>query len=102
MTSAGMKKAPAATGAISNQNNQFQGVQMSNIIRQQFHTRIRVAGLTVAPNALTGGDQPDAAVVTLRATGLQITLTPAEACALAAALQAVAVHQMEQTQEVAA
>lgn len=95
--SSGMKKAPRPGGAISNRiTNNLKDQTMGNSIREQFDARIQVAGFTVAPNVLTGGTEPDENVVTLRATGLQIKLTPSEACSLAAALQAVAVHQLEQ------
>lgn len=65
-------------------------------IPAHFDTAIQVAGLTVAPNQLVGGGEPATDVVTLRTHEELLTFTPAEACALAAALQAVAVHVMEQ------
>lgn len=64
-------------------------------IPAHFETAIKVAGLTVAPGTMTGGAQPDETVVTLRTAEETLTFTASEACALAAALQAVAVHVME-------
>lgn len=71
-------------------------------IRAEFEATIKVAGLTIAPGIVTGGTFPDEACVSLRTPDDCIALSPAEACALAAALQAVAVHQMEQSEGQAA
>ena len=65
-------------------------------IPAHFDTTINVAGLTVAPGVMTGGTTPDENVVTLTTRDELLSFTPAEACALAAALSAVAVHLLEQ------
>lgn len=94
-----MKKAPVAPGASKSDPIVQEGEQTMNTLPRipaHFETTIRVAGLTVAPGELTGGNQPDEAVVTLITREETISFTPAEACALAAALQAVSVHLMEQ------
>lgn len=97
-------KAPAlggVSGAIKSEPNPYEGEQtMSTVPRipAHFETAIKVAGLTVAPNQLSGGSEPDENVVTIITLEETLLLTPAEACALAAALQAVAVHLMESTE----
>ncbi len=99
MTSPEMKKAPGATGASKSDPIIQEGEQtMSTLPRipAHFEAAIKVAGLTVAPGELTGGNQPDEAVVTLVTRDETLSFTPAEACALAAALQAVSVHLLEQ------
>ena len=75
------------------------GVTMTSIVphpSDNFDTAIMVAGRTVAPGVMTGGTKPDESVVTLTTRDELLSFTPAEACALAAALSAVAVHLMEQ------
>lgn len=82
--------------------NTYQGDPMDTTVPRipvRFDTTIHVAGLTVSPFFEHGfevalsieGDEP----------GNLLEFTPAEACALAAALQAVAVHVMEQNEEAA-
>lgn len=73
------------------------GVSMTSLPRIPAHseTAIKVAGLTVAPNQLIGGGEPDENVVTIITREETLSFTPAEACALSAALSAVAVHLME-------
>lgn len=100
-----MKKAPAATGAIKSKPNIQEGDQtMSTVPRipAHFDTTIKVAGYIVAPNQLVGGSEPPENVVTLITHEETLSFTPAEACALAAGLQAVAVYQMEQSEEAVA
>lgn len=104
MTNPDKQKAPDAAVAKQDREegnrNTYQGDPMDTSLPRipaHFETTIRVAGLTVAPGELTGGNQPDEAVVTLITREETISLAPAEACALAAALQAVAVHLMENT-----
>ena len=102
MTSPEMKKAPVGAGAINNRTTNYQKEETMNtsIPRKsaQFEATIHVAGLTVSPGVMSGGTEPDETVVTLRTPDGLLSFTPAEACALAAALQAVAVHVMESTE----
>ena len=97
-----MKKAPAlggVSGAIKSDPIIQEGEQtMSTLPRipAHFDTAIQVVGLTVAPGVMTGGTKPDESVVTLTTRDELLSFTPAEACALAAALSAVAVHLLEQ------
>lgn len=65
---------------------------------KKFDTTINVAGATVSTGVFAGGGFPS---VTLKAGPRVRHFTPTEALALAAALQATAVHLMEQD-EVAA
>lgn len=65
---------------------------------KKFDTTINVAGATVSTGVFAGGGFPS---VTLEAGPRVRHFTPAEALALAAALQATSVHLMEQD-EVAA
>ena len=72
---------------------------MTNILPRipaHFDTAITVAGLTVAPVVMTGGTEPDENLVTLTIRDELLSFTPAEACALAAAVSAVAVRLLEQ------
>lgn len=80
--------------------NTYQGDPLNPIEPQSAENRddfavIKVAGLTIAPGILTGGDQPNELVVTMRTPDGMLSFTPAEACALSAALSAVGVFQME-------
>lgn len=101
MHSPEMKKAPAATGAIKTVNPiqyQEKEVTMTSSLPsmpQHFDTSISVAGITIAPNELIGGGEPAETVVTINTREELLTFTPSQACAVAAALQAVAVHVME-------
>ena len=61
-----------------------------------FDATLRVAGATITPDTNT-----ETVIITFGDDG-ERALTPGTACALAAALQAVAVHVMEQRSEVAA
>lgn len=106
MTSPEMKKASAATEAIKKSEfNPYKGERTMSTISPRNHARfdaaINVAGLTVMPGVMTGGTEPDESVVTLKTHDEILSFTTSEACALAAALQAVSVHLMEQS-EVAA
>lgn len=67
---------------------------------EKFDTTIQVAGATVSPWKRADGT-PTVEIDFGGADGIT-SLTPESACSLAAALQAVAVHQMEQRSEVAA
>lgn len=69
--------------------------RISENTNTDFNTSINVAGHTVSVGTMTGGNEPDVPVVTFRTAEEDIAFTPTEACALAAALQAVAVHLME-------
>lgn len=64
-----------------------------------FRTDIIVAGCVVATSTITGGNEPDELAVTLMMPERHMTFSPESACALAAALQAVAVHQLEEPRE---
>lgn len=104
MTSPEMKKAPAATGAIKNRSTNYQKEETMNTIipeatvNQQatkFDTTIHVAGLTIAPVNLSG-DMTVAIDYDGELPGELLAFTPHQACALAAALQTVAVHLLEE------
>ena len=99
MTSPEMKKAPRPGGAINNRttNNQKEETMKLTIpgASDKFEATIHVAGQVVAPGIMTGGTEPDETVVTLRTPDGLLSFTPAEACALAAALSSVGVHVME-------
>lgn len=62
-----------------------------------FDATLRVAGATIAPDNIN----PGGVVLAFGSDGERV-LSLTEACALAAALQAVAVYQMESTEAVAA
>lgn len=68
----------------------------------QFEATIHVAGLTVSPGVMTSGTEPDETVVTVRTAEETLSFTPAEALALAAAIQSVACYVLEQTEAEAA
>ena len=94
------KNAPEALQRDEGDNrNPYQGETMNTSLPRipaHFDTAIQVVGLTVAPGVMTGGTKPDESVVTLTTRDELLSFTPAEACALAAALSAVAVHLLEQ------
>lgn len=80
--------------------NTYQGVPMNTTVPRipaHFDTAIKVAGVTVNTGTLTGGHLPDWDVVTLRTHDELLSLSPAEALALASALQSVAIHILEST-----
>lgn len=64
--------------------------------RDTFDAQIKVAGVTVMTSVMRGGGLPDEPVAVIRTPEGLLTFTPAEACALAAALQAVGVFLMEE------
>lgn len=90
-----MKKAPAATGAIRNRNtNLYEGVTMTTTVPHAADKFEALLSISVGTRGFAR-IEPDNDLVALRLPTPNENLTPAEACALAAALQAVAVHQME-------
>lgn len=104
MTSPEMKKAPAATGAIKNRktiHHQEEGFTMPTSLPRtpaHFDTTINVAGVKVSADRWEHGEL----IVSLDFGDGPEQFKPEAACALAAAISAVAVHQMEQAQAVAA
>ena len=101
---AAKKKAPIELQLVeANNRNTFEGKDSVNSSqshagrnRDNLDAQINVAGLTVMTSVMRGGDLPDEPVVVLRTFEELLTFTPAEACALAAALQAVGVFLMEE------
>ena len=98
------KKAPDALQRVEGQkpeSNRQEGNQTMTSVAPtptpvEFDVTINVAGLTVAPHT---SPEHDGAVVTVRTAKERLTFTPAQACAIAAALQAAAHLLMDEPRE---
>lgn len=87
------KKSPAASGEISTESHYERNESVKSTL-PQFNTSFEIATkhASISVDAAHGNDE---AIVCLDIDGMHSPLSPAEALSVAAALQAVAVHQME-------